>query len=46
MQAAEHRYLEMYAGELEEFIKAGDIRGWYRHFKGGCRLRGSKLRSA
>ena len=31
MQAAEDRYLEVYAGELEEFTIAGDMRGWYGH---------------
>ena len=35
MQAAEDRYLEVYACELEEFIVAGDVRGWYGHLKGG-----------
>ena len=38
MQAAKDRYLEMYACELEEFILAGDIRGWYGHLKGGWKL--------
>ena len=27
MQTAEDRYLEVYTGELEEFTKAGDMRG-------------------
>ena len=35
MQAAEDRYLEVYACELEEFIVAGDVGGWYGHLKGG-----------
>ena len=35
MQATEDRYLEVYACELEEFIVAGDVRGWYGHLKGG-----------
>ena len=35
MQAAEDRYLEVFACELEEFIVAGDVRGWYGHLKGG-----------
>ena len=35
MQAAEDRYLEVYACELEEFIVAGDVRGWYGHLKEG-----------
>ena len=38
MQAAEGRYLEVYACELEEFIVAGDVRGWYGHHKGGWKL--------
>ena len=35
LQAAEGRYLEVYDCELEEFIVAGDVRGWYGHLKGG-----------
>ena len=46
MQAAEDRYLEVYACELEEFILAGDVRGWYGHLKGGWKLRDKKLGSA
>ena len=46
IQAAEDRYLEMFACELEEFIVAGDLRGWYGHLKGGWKLQGKKLRSA
>ena len=46
IQAAEDRYLEVYACELEEFIAAGDLRGWYGHLKGGCKLEGKKLGSA
>ena len=46
MQAAEDRYLEVYPGTLEEFTKAGDLRGWYGHLKGGWRLRGKKVGSA
>ena len=46
MQAAEDRYLEVYACELEEFIVAGDVRGWYGHLKGGWKLQGKKLGSA
>ena len=46
MQAAEDRYLEVYACELEEFIVAGDARGWYGHLKGGWELQGKKLESA
>ena len=42
MQAAEDRYLEMYACKLEEFIVAGDVRGWYGYFKGGWKLQGKK----
>ena len=38
MQAAEDRQLEVYACELEEFIVAGDVRGWYVHLKGGWKL--------
>ena len=40
MQATEYRYLKVYACELEEFTKAGDIRGWYGHLTGGWRLQG------
>ena len=46
MQAAEDRYLEVFACELEEFIVAGDVRGWYGHLKGGRKLQGKKLGSA
>ena len=46
MQTAEDRYLEVYACELEEFIVAGDVRGWYGHLKGGWKLQGKKLGSA
>ena len=46
MQAAEGRYLEVYACELEEFILAGDIRGWYGYIKGGWKLQGKKVGSA
>ena len=40
IQAAEDRYLEVFACELEEFIVAGDLRGWYGHLKGGWKLQG------
>ena len=46
MQAAEDRYLEVYACELEKFIVAGKVRGWYGHLKGGWKLQGKKLGSA
>ena len=46
MQAAEYRYLEVYACELEEFTKAGDTKDWYGHRKGGRRLLGEKVGSA
>ena len=46
IQAVEDRYLEVYACELEEFIVAGDLRGWYGHLKGGWELQGKKLGSA
>ena len=46
IQAAEDRYLEVFACELEEFIGAGDLRGWYGHLKGGWTLQGKKLRGA
>ena len=36
----------MFACELEEFIVAGDLRGWYGHLKGGRKLKGNKLGSA
>ena len=46
VQAAEGRYLEVYACELEEFIVAGDVRGWYGHLKERWKLQGKKLGSA
>ena len=46
IQAAEDRYLKVFACELEEFIVAGDLRGWYGHLKGGWKLQGKKLRGA
>ena len=46
IQAAEDRYLEVYACELEGFIVAGDLRGWYGHLKGGWKLQAKKLESA
>ena len=46
MQAADDRYLEVYACELEELIVAGDVRGSYGHLKGGGKLQGKKLGSA
>ena len=46
MQAAEGRYLDVYACELEEFVIADDVRGWYGHLKGGWKLQGRKLGSA
>ena len=45
MQAAEGRYLEVYACELEEFILAGDMKSWYGHRKGGWKLQGEKMGS-
>ena len=45
MHAAEDRYLEVYACELEEFTKARDMKGWYGHLKGGWKLQGKKARS-
>ena len=46
MQVAKDRYLEVYACELEEFILAVDMRGWYGHVEGGWKLQGNKLGSA
>ena len=46
IQAAEERYLEVFACELEVFIVAGVLRGWYGHLKGGWKLQGKKLGSA
>ena len=46
IEAADDRYLEVYACELEEFIAAGDLRGWYGHLKGGWKLQGKKFGSA
>ena len=45
VQAAEGRYLEMYACELEKFTSAGDMRGLYGHLKGGWKLQGKKVGS-
>ena len=45
MQAAEDRYLEVYACELEEFVVAGDVRSCYGDLKGGWKLQGKKLGS-
>ena len=36
----------MFACELEEFIVAGDVRGWYGRLKGGWQLQGKQLGSA
>ena len=44
IQAAEDRDLEVFACELEEFIAAGDLRGWYGHLRRGWKLRGTELR--
>ena len=46
VQAAEDRYLEVYADKLEGFTKAGDMIGWYEHLKGGWRMQGKKVGSA
>ena len=46
MQAAEDRYLEVYACELEEFTLARDMRGWYGHIKGRWKLQVKKVGSA
>ena len=46
IQAAEYRYLEVYACELEEFTKARDTKGWYGYLQGGWRLQCKKVRSA
>ena len=40
MQAAEYRHLEVYASELEELTKAGDMKDWHGHLKGMWRLQG------
>ena len=46
MQTVENRYLNMYACELEDFTKAGDMKGWYGHLKCGWKLQGKKVGSA
>ena len=46
IQAAEDRYLEVFACEMVEFVVAGDLEGWHGHCKGGWKLQGKKLRSA
>ena len=38
MQAAEDRYLKVNACEREEFTKAGGMKDWYGHLKGGWKL--------
>ena len=38
MQAAEDRFLEVYACALEEFTLARGVRGLYGHLKGGWKL--------
>ena len=43
IQVGVDRYLDVYARELEEHTRAGDMRGWYRHLKGGWRLSGRPL---
>ena len=40
IQVGVDRYLDVYARELEEHTRAGDMRGWHRHLKGGWRLSG------
>ena len=47
IQAAEDRYLGVFACELEEFIVAGDLRGWHGVSKedGNCRVRNLEARS-
>ena len=35
VQAAENRYLEVYAGKLEALTKTGGMGGCYGHLKGG-----------
>ena len=46
MQATKDRYLEVYAGELEKLIKAGDMRSRYGHSKVGWRFQGKNVGSA
>ena len=46
MQAAEDRYLDMYACELEDFTKAGGMKGWYEYLKGEWKLQGKRVESA
>ena len=38
MQAAEDRYLQVYAGEFEKYNKAGDMKIWHGHLEGRWRL--------
>ena len=45
IQAAEDRYLEVYACEVEEIVVAGDLSGWYGHLKGGWKLQSRELGS-
>ena len=46
IQAAEDRYLEVYACERGEFTKAGGMKGWCGHPNGGRKLHGKKVGSA
>ena len=36
----------MYAYDLETFVKAGDMNGWYGELKGGWNLQGKRVGSA
>ena len=45
IQAGMDSYLDVYARDLEGYIQAGDMRGWYGHLKGGWRLQGRKIES-
>lgn len=37
--------MDVYAGELEENSRAGDLREWYRHYEGGWTLSGRQVES-
>ena len=45
IHAVEDWYLEVYVCQLDEFLKAGDMKEWYGHLKGGWRLKGKEVGS-
>ena len=45
IHAVEDWYLEVYVCQLDEFLKAGDMKEWYGHLKGRWRLKGKEVGS-